>query len=115
MTWLAELTADELRDMIADQQRDIERLQGRLAAYQDALSKVHQQREELLEVFGLVIDELDKRHCSAGNAPGHAHEIPGIWDSDNGKLAGKPCAWCAVWSKAKQLRAAIANSTGGQS
>lgn len=35
-----------------------------------------------------------------GNAPGHAHEVPGVWDSDNGELAGKPCAWCAVWARA---------------
>ena len=35
-----------------------------------------------------------------GNAPGHAHDVPGVWDSDNGELAGKPCAWCAVWARA---------------
>jgi hypothetical protein len=35
-----------------------------------------------------------------GNAPGHAHEVPGVWDSDNDELAGKPCAWCAVWARA---------------
>ncbi len=35
-----------------------------------------------------------------GNAPGHCHEVPGVWDSDNGELAGKPCAWCTVWAKA---------------
>ncbi len=35
-----------------------------------------------------------------GNAPGHSHEVPGVWDSDNGDLAGKPCAWCAVWARA---------------
>lgn len=33
------------------------------------------------------------------NAPGHAHQIPGIWDEDNGDLAGTPCAWCLTWAK----------------
>ena len=42
-----------------------------------------------------------------GNAPGHCHSIPGIWDSDNGDKAGKQCVWCLVWGKA---RAAIAAS-----
>jgi hypothetical protein len=38
-----------------------------------------------------------------GNAPGHSHLIPGVWDSDNGKKAGKPCHWCATWNRAKTL------------
>lgn len=41
-----------------------------------------------------------------GNAPGHAHSKPGIWDSDNGELAGKPCAWCLAWSTATAMLAA---------
>ncbi|MBR8471214.1 MULTISPECIES: hypothetical protein [Burkholderia] len=39
------------------------------------------------------------------NAPMHGHEVPGIWDSDNGAKAGTPCAWCATWNAA---RAALA-------
>jgi hypothetical protein len=34
-----------------------------------------------------------------GNGPGHGHQIPGVWDDDNGALAGKPCAWCALWKR----------------
>ena len=54
-----------------------------------------------------VMREMPDRvhHGDRGNAPGHGHDKPGIWDSDNGKLAGKPCAWCLVWNEA---RAAIA-------
>jgi hypothetical protein len=76
----------------------------------DAAIVAIEQRDELLKTFGLVIDELESRHGNDGNAPGHGHEIPGVWDNDNGKLAGKPCAWCAVWAKAKELRAAIAST-----
>lgn len=39
---------------------------------------------------------------SPGNAPGHAHQRPGVWDDDNVRsgLAGKPCEWCTVeWPK----------------
>lgn len=35
-------------------------------------------------------------------APGHCHRIAGIWDDDNGRLAGKPCQWCATWLAAKE-------------
>jgi hypothetical protein len=41
-----------------------------------------------------------------GNAPGHCHSRPGIWDDDNGALAGKPCAWCIAWNGAADAIAA---------
>jgi hypothetical protein len=66
--------------------------------------------DEFREVMTTLFYELEARDKwpSPGNAPGHAHSLPGIWDSDNIKsgLAGKPCAWCAVWNKAKALKAA---------
>lgn len=73
------------------------------------IAELEKQRDELLEVFQLVIAEMEHRDRNDGNAPGHGHDIPGVWDSDNGDLAGKPCAWCAVWKKAKELCAAIAS------
>jgi hypothetical protein len=63
-------------------------------------------RTELRQMKALLaelLDQLGERDRGDGNAPGHAHDIPGIWDMDNGKLAGKPCAWCATWAKAKAL------------
>jgi hypothetical protein len=38
-----------------------------------------------------------------GNAPGHAHSRPGIWDDDNGAKAGTRCEWCAAWPKIRAL------------
>lgn len=37
------------------------------------------------------------------DVPGHSHRIPGIWDSDNGELAGKECQWCKSWNAALSL------------
>lgn len=35
-----------------------------------------------------------------GSAPGHCHEIPGVWDKSNGlPSAGKPCLRCAAWNE----------------
>jgi hypothetical protein len=38
-----------------------------------------------------------------GNAPGHCHDKPGVWDLDNGKLANQPCEWCATWKRVNGL------------
>jgi hypothetical protein len=59
----------------------------------------------ILEAVHREMDEQD-----GGNAPGHAHEIPGIWDDDNGAKSGKPCAWCLTWSKFTALIAATPGS-----
>jgi hypothetical protein len=103
----AAIVAIEQRDYLDALAKEyFEKLNG----WQSACITAEKQRDELLKTFGLVIDELESRHGNDGNAPGHGHEIPGVWDNDNGKLAGKPCAWCAVWAKAKELRAAIAST-----
>ena len=34
---------------------------------------------------------------------GHAHRVAGVWDGDNGTKAGKPCAICAMYDKARAL------------
>lgn len=35
-----------------------------------------------------------------GQAPSHSHQVPGVWDMSNGPgLAGKPCTWCATWTR----------------
>ena len=50
-----------------------------------------------------AILEAVRRELNEGNrgdAPGHAHHRPGIWDDDNRPaIAGKPCAWCMTWAK----------------
>lgn len=53
--------------------------------------------------------EYNRPYRGIENAPGHAHDIPGIWDSDNGAKAGTQCAWCATWNAA---RAALAQRQG---
>lgn len=60
--------------------------------------------DALRDVLTAVFREIEAEDDDGdGNAPGHGHAIPGIWDSDNGELAGKPCAWCALWNKAKGM------------
>ena len=64
---------------------------------------------ELLEALEAIVAHFDTH---GGNAPGHAHSRPGIWDDDDGnRRAGKAnevCEWCSEWNTA---RAAIAKAT----
>lgn len=59
-----------------------------------------------------LVDQLGERDRGGGNAPGHGHNMPGVWDSDNGAKAGTACAWCALWAEAKKVRAALSGSLG---
>jgi hypothetical protein len=60
------------------------------------------EREKWEPVIEAVVREIPNRDHKRGyNAPGHSHNIPGIWDDDNGVLAGKECAWCKAWNTAK--------------
>lgn len=52
------------------------------------------------DIVQSFVDEIPHRSAVRGNAPGHGHDVPGIWDSDNGPLAGKECAWCKTWHSA---------------
>ena len=69
-----------------------------LRAERDALLK---DAEHWRNIVPRLLGEIPARDRGDGNAPGHAHQTPGVWDSDNGSLANKPCAWCAVWNEAK--------------
>lgn len=61
------------------------------------------ERAKWQPVVNAVLREMPRRDRNDGNAPGHAHAVPGIWDPDNGPLAGRECAWCKAWNTAKAV------------
>lgn len=70
--------------------------------------------ERLRNLLCKMVDQLERRwKCRDGNAPGHGHSIPGVWDGDNGELAGQKCAWCEVWQEALEVRASAQAKQGG--
>lgn len=70
--------------------------------------------DRLRNLLCKLIDQLAsrKKHLD-GNAPGHAHSILGVWDSDNGALSGKKCAWCELWQEALAVHTAAQDKQGG--
>lgn len=73
-----------------------------LKAMHEASVALKAECEGLREVMACVVSEIPRGY-SRGNAPGHCHDIPGIWDRDNGDKAGKECGWCKVWNAAIAL------------
>lgn len=67
--------------------------------YREAVKEI----ERLRTMLRNLVMQLESRNGCSVDAPGHSHSIPGVWDSDNGALAGKPCAWCALWREAKAM------------
>jgi hypothetical protein len=60
------------------------------------------------DLLAAVVREIPHRNPTRnGDAPGHSHRKPGIWDDFNGPKSGTPCAWCLVWKEANQAIAAL--------
>lgn len=70
--------------------------------------------ERLRNLLCRLVEQLEPRHPRRdGNAPGHGHTIPGVWDKGNGELAGRKCVWCEVWQEALEVHAAAQAKQGG--
>ncbi len=67
--------------------------------------------QELVEALTAVIEHFD-RNASKGNAPGHGHQIAGVWDTDvsNGARGGNACEWCAEWASYRALLTRVKGS-----
>ncbi|SDS78656.1 hypothetical protein SAMN05216496_2420 [Pseudomonas sp. Z003-0.4C(8344-21)] len=70
------------------------------------IEQLKAENEALRSVMACVVNEIPKHTSGNGNAPGHCHAIPGVWDQGNGAKSGIECAWCKVWN------AAVAMSEG---
>jgi hypothetical protein len=70
-------------------------------AVPDHFRDVTKEWQEVLAGLVAIADAKGKRHGS----PNHCHSRPGIWDDDNIRsgLAGKPCAECAMYDRARAL------------
>ncbi|UBM23319.1 ead/Ea22-like family protein [Pseudomonas sp. p1(2021b)] len=61
------------------------------------------ENEALRSLVLSALEESNGRPGSGGNAPGHCHEVPGVWDRGNGDRSGTQCGWCRIWSAAQAM------------
>lgn len=70
----------------------------------DELDHLKAENEAFRSVMAAVVSEIPHgEFIAAGNAPGHCHDIPGIWDQGNGEKSGNECGWCKVWNAARAM------------
>lgn len=62
---------------------------------------------ELVALLRGLVEIVGRKNRGRSGSPNHGHSTPGIWDSDNGDLAGKPCAECALYDLAVARIAAL--------
>lgn len=114
--WAAEFAKDPQKmagGMIVQLLKEYADLRAALAAktapgQQDGAAWWKEMLEAVMREFPRNMGRSDN-----GNAPGHCHSIPGVWDSDNGAKAGTKCAWCLVWNRAKsEIEAATVAQEG---
>ena len=103
----------EVAEELRRQHVRIKELEAQLSATQPAAQGLDAER--LRHLLCKMVDQLERRRkYRYGNAPGHCHNTPGIWDSDNGKLAGQKCGWCEVWQEALEVYAAAQAKEEGE-
>ena len=100
-------TAQAVVNLLAERDRlraEVADLRAGYEAYERVNAELKAENEALRGVMSAVVSEIPGARISrAGNAPGHCHSIPGVWDEDNGSKAGKECAWCKVWNYAVSM------------
>lgn len=75
-------------------------LVARLRAAEARADRLEAENAELRTTAQAVLTHFNDR----SQAPGHCHDVPGIWDTSNlPDIAGKPCEWCATWAKFTKL------------
>lgn len=75
----------------------------------DEVARLKAECEGLRKVMACVVNEVPRYTHRDGNAPGHCHSVPGIWDGDNGAKAGTECGWCKVWNAAVAMSKEASN------
>lgn len=59
--------------------------------------------DNALSVLAAIVEHMPYRDKGDGNAPGHAHKVPGVWDYNGGPMDGRKCDWCKAWADATAI------------
>ena len=89
---------------------EIERLETWRTAFLAEREAQIRQRDQLRAdneaLRSLVLSSLEEGKGlpgAGGNAPGHCHAVPGVWDRGNGDRSGTACGWCRIWNAAQAM------------
>lgn len=91
---------DALAERLAEARFSLDGMAELCRDARDERDAAQKDAERFREIVAAVVREHPHRSANRGNAPGHGHSVPGVWDSDNGALAGTECAWCKTWNEA---------------
>lgn len=80
---------------------DVVAVQGRAAVeWLAGLIRGAAERDRLRE----SLSDIFAHYSDRDQGPGHDHDVPGVWDSDNAPgIAGTRCEWCGQWERARAL------------
>ncbi|WP_448693564.1 hypothetical protein [Pseudomonas rhizophila] len=92
--------AEELRIQVDELKAENAGLKTGYQAYEQVNAELKAEVEKLRGVMACVVNEVPRYEDRNGNAPGHCHSIPGVWDQSNGAKSGTECGWCKVWNAA---------------
>jgi hypothetical protein len=103
-----ELVSNQRMSQLMSEIEALEQLVLNQTHNKEAPSEEHpSDSRELVRLKGLIcamVEHLERRHkFRSGNAPGHSHKVPGVWDIDNCELAGIKCSWCELWHEALEI------------
>lgn len=69
----------------------------------EVIDQLKAENEALRSLVLSALEEGKRRPGAGGNAPGHCHAVPGVWDRGNGERSGTACGWCRIWNAARAM------------
>lgn len=96
----------EIERLEREQKNDLVAYKAVIERQEELRIERDQLKAENEALRGLVLSALEEgkgRPGAGGNAPGHCHAVPGVWDRGNGERSGTACGWCRIWNAAQAM------------
>lgn len=93
----------DVHDMVGEWRGQCDCNAAKLIDVSSERDQLRAENEALRSVMACVVSEIPNHNSRNGNASGHCHAIPGVWDQGNGAKSGTECAWCKVWNAATAM------------
>lgn len=98
-----ESDAASMRGSLKAQGKDLTTAVRKCSRAVRELDQLKAENEALRNLVLSALEEGKGRPGAGGNAPGHCHAVPGVWDLGNGERSGTTCGWCRIWNAAQAM------------